>query len=963
MSVSRTNQSTAPLSPILTATGRQPAVTQNTLSATRTLPDTPLICPAKSETVSTGEYAAADVEANLCTFSTASAATGKSSASLLQAGLADFNALSSEDQTTLNQVATQLGFPNARNLTHALRHIPPERLQAWQAALPAASGSEADFSAARSQLDHLSQELLRDFFGNYTGSRQLEEIVRFSAQGDSQWSAQGYLAVFNSFTSMAQRLPSSEMQRLIDRSGSQPLEFARYPRPPVHESADLLKMLSQSMLIASTDKLNTIRLADAALSLDSRDIIDRSPALQNYTEQINRKPPSEAHVISLKNMLNISRPPERQLPLNGEMDAKAWSALQEFEAQQYLTRALDILQDDKNLPPATRQSLSARIAREQQSVFKDGVSAQWQDRVKQLVTDLNQERNKLSPESQSRLQALEQRFSTTMPPDQFRREQLDLLVNNWFGIIDGGEQVDFTEQVITHEMGHILHDLSLGGSQQKLVDDWAQISFRDFDTQAKPTEMMAPTLRPGFDQGFVSSYAQLDPEEDFAESFRLFVQDPERLRTSNPLKYMFLAGATGSYRGKEHELVEALRAAGHSDKTLQDATLTLRGQKADSFTQTVSEYGEMAGKILDNTILGKAVMSGLRVFGLSDAMHNKMVSAVHNWQKNDGPSFDVSVASLLPGLERQLGIPPIRAVHPSQPSYVHDELSRWVTEALGPNVPDRARNEAKGRLQRFATDGVSAFERGVQNQIPPQVRAQLEQPAERATLMAMAYLRATPDVMEQFFDVSPALRNGRASAASNGRAEQQNPAPSQAEEHRQRLVNCDAFTQGLRQFMGDELFAQLPSNILTQISNPQRRQALTGNFGQTRINGAMQDQTVRRSAEALDAAVGEIKERMRSMFGNAKAYVSQAGNQNLNEKRIEIQLENIFRLLQDQGMLKADAADTQTLFQRLTQGLKALSESGAEAASQPSALSDEEIQAMIIRELSQQLRAPGDLMS
>lgn len=448
--------------------------------------------------------------------------------------------LSPEQQTQARVLAEGLGFPNPESLAHGLRHLPAESLETWARNLPTEASPE-NLAAARDSLNTLAESAVQDFFARYS-----DNAPRFTGRDGRSWSAQSYLSVLNSFSEMAERLPHSEMQRLVSGNGSTPLTFERFGYQNPAASDDLLQVLSESMRIAYiSDDRNTVYLGDATLNMDPSALIENTPALQNFMAEINRNPPSEAHVASLHNLLNASRAEDRQLPPGQPLGAATWEALREFEVQQYLTQALDILQDDQSISATQRQTLSRRVEQLQQRTFNQGLPAGWQTQLRNGLFS-EAELSRLSPQSQQRFSALRSLADISQNSSQLNRGQLDLLIGNWFGILDAGHQRNFAEQAVTHEMGHRLHDMAINGARNPLLSDWAQISFQHFEAPQEQSQLMAATLRPDASSEFASAYGRGSAEEDFAESFRTFVQNPAQLRESNPLKYMFLAGATGT---------------------------------------------------------------------------------------------------------------------------------------------------------------------------------------------------------------------------------------------------------------------------------------------------------------------------------------------------------------------------------------------------------------------------------
>jgi hypothetical protein len=96
------------------------------------------------------------------------------------------------------------------------------------------------------------------------------------------------------------------------------------------------------------------------------------------------------------------------------------------------------------------------------------------------------------------------------------------------GLYSESGQLDprLAANTLIHEISHSLDDEQPGPYQ-----DWLELSgWFQTDGNWLPTR----------DLGFVNSYSRGHPKEDFAETFTLFVMDPDRLRVLSPEKHMFM---------------------------------------------------------------------------------------------------------------------------------------------------------------------------------------------------------------------------------------------------------------------------------------------------------------------------------------------------------------------------------------------------------------------------------------
>lgn len=92
-------------------------------------------------------------------------------------------------------------------------------------------------------------------------------------------------------------------------------------------------------------------------------------------------------------------------------------------------------------------------------------------------------------------------------------------------------------ETVTHELGHNVH--------QNIIDEQPELANR---WQALHIASWGDLLTDG--TGFVSAYATTDVYEDFAESYRVYVHDPDLLQFVSPDKYEFMR--TAVFAGREY---------------------------------------------------------------------------------------------------------------------------------------------------------------------------------------------------------------------------------------------------------------------------------------------------------------------------------------------------------------------------------------------------------------------------
>jgi hypothetical protein len=155
------------------------------------------------------------------------------------------------------------------------------------------------------------------------------------------------------------------------------------------------------------------------------------------------------------------------------------------------------------------------------------------------------------------------------------------LVNSWLKIVDTKGEGNIIEDLVTHEVGHNL--MEIFKKEHPNIDvarDWAAISGRA-DSTGPETFTMAPTTASYFTQGQeeVSKYGETSPNEDFAESYRLFMSNPEELYAKAPTKFLILNALSGRF--SEAEVKE--RFGIDAPEKLTQAWQKITGQAGSQF--------------------------------------------------------------------------------------------------------------------------------------------------------------------------------------------------------------------------------------------------------------------------------------------------------------------------------------------------------------------------------------------
>ena len=102
------------------------------------------------------------------------------------------------------------------------------------------------------------------------------------------------------------------------------------------------------------------------------------------------------------------------------------------------------------------------------------------------------------------------------------------------GPMDRFESTRALLETVTHEVGHNLH-FNLIQNNPELVGQWERL-FQDSNISG---------------EGFVSQYARTNAYEDFAETYKVYVHDPDYLQFMNSEKYEFMKNEI--FYGREYE--------------------------------------------------------------------------------------------------------------------------------------------------------------------------------------------------------------------------------------------------------------------------------------------------------------------------------------------------------------------------------------------------------------------------
>ncbi len=731
-------------------------------------------------------------------------------------------------QPRLQTLSKELGFKDFASLQYQFRNLPAAHVDQWLAkieakltALPESQRTPAKIQALAKealleQVDSATQEMFRA-----AGAAP----PRFQAQAGQSWSPQAKLSVFNAFSEIRQTQPLETFRAASKNHQGGPLTFVRAEplNPAVLAGKDgylsAIEMLSGAMKVAyHNEALGSIVLHDGAIHSSPRELL-KEKHIQDFLGLVNSpgdSPEKRRAIGSVQELLNYSRSPQRQLNRTGQMDAPTKLALQAFDLQQRMTGARDIIEDDTQLSVPQKRNLLQRLTELQGRLDLGQSPLMLKAELGHILRgylNVGEMQTTTRQRLDTQIAGLDRSLS-----ERFDQNTLESLVGNWFGIIDGGNQKDFTEQVIVHELGHGLQE----GTE--VLENWRRISW---DGKASEEEnrnnVMGETMQGIGKQGFVSDYAQVNDEEDFAESYRMFTYQPERLLQASLLKFMFMAAATQTYAGKEEAMVSLIKKAGYKDDQIRNALLQLRGHLP-------SETRQYVKGVVDKTTTFSKILApalGFAAEALCDKF--KLKDKIADWWADfrgvdQKPQFTPRLAAALPDADELLRVDGTQyASSPREPGYVLDQLIRAQTTLNRPDSSPAARALASQKIEAFKQQGTGAWPAAEQALFPPTVHRHLKGPngqQNRAVVQAVGMLL------------------GKARARADWAA-----LPEQAGNPAQHQHALKAFFEQVRRNpevlkreFGETLYNQLPESFKAMLMEPDFVENITGKIGETTIN-------------------------------------------------------------------------------------------------------------------------------
>lgn len=146
------------------------------------------------------------------------------------------------------------------------------------------------------------------------------------------------------------------------------------------------------------------------------------------------------------------------------------------------------------------------------------------------------------------------------------------------------ESIDEMAGTVMHEVGHNAFEF-LESDNPQATERWKEMY----------TETWGVSYT-GF--GFVSEYAKTNPYEDFAESYRTYIEDPDLLKFMNPAKYEFLKNIV--FFGREYgRISDGNGGYVIVDKSIMDALYDVVTEGFDAMDNENIQISDGSAPILD----------------------------------------------------------------------------------------------------------------------------------------------------------------------------------------------------------------------------------------------------------------------------------------------------------------------------------------------------------------------------
>lgn len=251
----------------------------------------------------------------------------------------------------------------------------------------------------------------------------------------------------------------------------------------------------------------------------------------------------------LQSFLKENAPPgtnTSNLEVDGILGSRTGGVVKSFQVGMAVNTFKERIEDDPHLPENKKEEL-IRFCNEQfrtlaeQPGKTNEILGQMRTRMQELIDGqeiTDNTRTHLSEDVDNLTQLSHSREGV------FNRDTAEKMVNNWFNLVDSGRGYDLGEQLTMHELGHIWEtqldrekgNLGIRENWNKLFDSAAHSEgdgTSQMNTQTANDELHSDTVA-------TTAYGSAEPDEDFAESSRVFAYDPKRLMRRSLMKFLFM---------------------------------------------------------------------------------------------------------------------------------------------------------------------------------------------------------------------------------------------------------------------------------------------------------------------------------------------------------------------------------------------------------------------------------------
>lgn len=433
------------------------------------------------------------------------------------------NLVSAPEAKASNALDTYLNAEEIR----LVKKLQPQLRQALLAVKPSASVGEV-----RTEMTRTLKGLINDLVPSGE--------VHFKGKGNRDWDLQNLLNLANA----VQRMPLAQRNQLKDIT----FERAEKAERPEGAPDNLLTRVAQEITAGHYNvQEKSVVLYDRATHDDFPAL---SQTLQNSLRQIGQHTQSN-DIAALQNMLNpyLEGMGEPTLKTEGNWNKDTERAVRLVQVnvlQKHLTSHHD-------LSPAQQQELRE---------LKTLAASPHFDTITRM-TDIHKKMQNLNLLPDAQMKAL----LTDFADSNFGSASLQFIMQDLSENFGSTKSVSFAEGVLTHEIGHHIQlgqeDSAYYVQEFSKLGQWFNVADKEvssgyiggafasedvmdvYNVLASNGSVDKGAYRSAIDpearsNHFVSTYATTDPMEDFAESYKTFLIEPETLMEKSPEKFFFL---------------------------------------------------------------------------------------------------------------------------------------------------------------------------------------------------------------------------------------------------------------------------------------------------------------------------------------------------------------------------------------------------------------------------------------